>query len=288
MIDYTLIKSKANRKGVIVMIPGFAHTKQHYLETPDKRAGWAYNFSELGYDVYAINWPGIKNNFPFKNNEIDSENIISGISNFIKDEIKEKVILLTHSAAGIFGWKLAELLPEVRTVVGIAPGGPGNIQPIPDIKQISNSEVEVIYNTIPYRFDFNKSWEPTDFWIHNKLIGASKFFPTENYKEYKESLISVPSKVLYERMNINGSQIKIDKNKIKEYGTKIFIFTGTEDIDHSKDTDNSINDWFLKNSIKSEFHWLGDEGFVGNGHMIMLEKNSMKIAEHISKIIETS
>jgi len=284
MLDYTLIKSEIERSGIIVMIPGFSHTKDHFLKTPDERDGWAYNFSELGYDVYVINWPGIFDR-AFDDSNITSEKIISGIYDFIKNEINEKVILLTHSTSGAFGWKLAELLPQIEKVIGIAPAGPGNIQIVPNIKQISDAEIEVINNTIPYRFKLGEPWRPNDFWIQNKLIGNSKYFPTENYGEYKRSLILVPSKVLFERMNINGSQIKIDAKIIKESGVKILIFTGTEDVDHSRSIDNAINAYFLKNSIDSEFHWLGDEGFIGNGHMVMLEKNSKEIARYISNFL---
>lgn len=285
MIDYIFIETKKEKRGTVLMIPGFAHTKEHFLETPDKRKGWAYNFSDQGYDVYCINWPGIKTDVNFDNEKVVPENIVNDIADFIKNKIKSKTILLVHSAAGPFGWKLAEVSPNIEIVIGIAPGGPGNIQAVPEVREISKSEIEVFNYSTPYLFDVNKAWQPTDDWIKNKLIGTSKFFPSEAYLSYKDSLICVPSKVLYGRMNINSSQIKVDPVKIREHGTKMFIFTGTEDPAHAREVDGAIDIWFRENGIKSEFHWLGDEGFIGNGHMLMLEKNSKEIAKHIINII---
>ncbi len=284
-MDYSYIKSeKDNCLGIFVCIPGLAHTKEHFLKTPDGREGWAFDLSKAGFDVYVVNWYNL--NSP--TTEFDSNFIIESISNFINTKIQQEVFLLTHSASGSFGWKLAEINKKIKKIVAIAPAPPGNIQEIPEsiISEDGNTISVMHLNTVPYNFSLNKNWVADSNWIKQKAIGSkTNFFPEDWISNYQASLVSVPGKIMYERMNIKGSQIKINPLKIKENNPSIFIFTGDEDISHSYEIDKKINDYLLINNINSKFFWLADYGFKSNGHMLMLQSNSKDIIDFIiSKI----
>jgi hypothetical protein len=54
--------------------------------------------------------------------------------------------------------------------------------------------------------------------------------------------------------------------------------TGTDDVDHPRDLDADIVDWLRHSGAKSEHLYLADRGIIGNGHMMMLEKNSREIS----------
>lgn len=285
-MDCTYIKSKTSQvKGTFVCIPGLAHTKEHFIKTPDGRDGWAINLSEMGFDVYCINW----HNIPKTNERFDSEFIIKNIFNFIEKFIKKELFLLTHSASGAFGWKLAEKTNLIKKVIAIAPAPPGNIQEIP--KAILSEDKKIVsvlhLNTVPYLFSLIEDWAADMSWVQKKAVGIeTKHFPTNSLDEYFESLVSVPSLIMYERMNIDGSQIKIDIQNLKENSPEIYVFTGDKDISHSYEIDKSINDYFLENGINSKFFWLADYGFLDNGHMLMLQNNSKEIIEFICSKIE--
>jgi hypothetical protein len=285
-MDYSYIKSqKEFCLGTFVCIPGLAHTKDHFLKTPDGRDGWAINLSEIGFDVYCLNW----HNLDSKNSEFDSCFVINSISNFIENIVNKDVFLLTHSASGAFGWKIAEKTNLVKKIIAIAPAPPGNIQEIPN-SQISqdNKNISILHlNAVPYNFSLEKNWEADIDWVKQKAIGEHTLhFPNAFLSEYHSSLVSVPSLVLYERMNIQGSQVKIDVEKLKENNPSIYIFTGDKDISHSYEIDKKISNYFLENKINSTFFWLADFNFTGNGHMLMLQNNSKEILDFIvSKIL---
>ena len=121
--------------------------------------------------------------------------------------------------------------------------------------------------------------------VEVKLVGKSTEFPREHIGVYASSLIPIPPRLLYQRRNIRGSQLKV--TDLSNYrGRRILVMTGTEDVDHPRKLDESIVEWLNQNGAKADFIYLGDHGIVGNGHMMMLEKNSDALAEHIVSWIE--
>ncbi len=63
--------------------------------------------------------------------------------------------------------------------------------------------------------------------------------------------------------------------------------TGTNDLGHARAVDEPIADWLNANGAKAEFIYLGDLGITGNGHMLMLERNSDALAQLIIDWIES-
>ncbi len=58
------------------------------------------------------------------------------------------------------------------------------------------------------------------------------------------------------------------------------------EIDVVRKLDESIVEFFNKNGAKGDYIYLGDRGIVGNGHMMMMEKNSDALAALVLSWIE--
>jgi hypothetical protein len=63
--------------------------------------------------------------------------------------------------------------------------------------------------------------------------------------------------------------------------------TGTNDLGHAREVDEPIADWLNANGAEADFIYLGDLGINGNGHMLMLERNSDALAQLIIDWIES-
>ena len=268
----------------IIMIHGGAHTGACYMSTPDGRDGWAPYFAKKGFEVVVMDWPGIGRSGYVDIEKIDGEFIATAICELIK-KIDKEVIIFTHSISGGFGWKIGELMGnKITHIVAIAPGPMGNIQEIPK-GVIKNKNVQAKLGPYDYNFDLDKSFyfPDLDTFISKKFVTKDNIlFPSDFMNVYKASLIALPPKILFERLNINGSQLKIIKNENFK-NTAILILTGTHDPDHPKQLDKQIEDYFINHGVDTTFCYLGDCGINNNGHMLMLEKNNLEIAD---KIIE--
>ena len=87
----------------------------------------------------------------------------------------------------------------------------------------------------------------------------------------------MPARLIYERVNIEGSQLKV--SNFSSYKSKpVLVIIGTNDPDHTVAVDKPIVDWLNANGARAEFVLLSDQGISGNGHMMMIESNSDQIA----------
>jgi hypothetical protein len=113
-----------------------------------------------------------------------------------------------------------------------------------------------------------------------KLVGESTQFPREHIGVYASSLTPIPPRLLYQRRHIRGSQLKV--TDFSSYrGKHILVMTGTADADHPRKLDEAIVEWLNQNGANADFIYLGDRGIVGNGHIMMLEKNSDALSEQV-------
>ena len=188
------------------------------------------------------------------------------------------VVLLAHSMGGALGWRIAELCGEqIVAIVAIAPGAPGNLAPEPEIE---SEEADGLVVRTPFRTitlaDEGPSIADRSF-VVDKLVGGSSRFPRECLDGYARSLTATGSRLLYERANVRGSQVRMDNPRCLK-GIPIMIVTGSEDLDHPRDADGALADWLSAQGATVEFAWLPDRGINGNGHMLMLERNSDEIA----------
>ena len=59
----------------------------------------------------------------------------------------------------------------------------------------------------------------------------------------------------------------------------------SNDLGHARAVDEPIADWLNANGAEADFIYLGDLGITGNGHMLMLERNSDALADSRQTLI---
>jgi pimeloyl-ACP methyl ester carboxylesterase len=261
----------------LVLIHGGAHTAACYLTTADGRPGWAYRFAAGGHRVIAPDWPGTGRSTKLPYTELTGEVVCAGVARAI-EKVGEPVVLMTHSMSGAYGWRLIEMLgSRIAALVAIAPAPPGNIQPEPTILRRDTEFVEAAALSLTWRVPLTQPLMADDQLVNKKLVGSSTRFPRDRLGSYRATLQPLAPRLLYERQNIEGSQIRIrDTGHFR--GKPVLIVTGTDDIDHPRDFDGRIAAWVGEQGAKVDYWYLGEKGIAGNGHMMMLESNSDEIA----------
>ena len=270
----------------LVLVHGGGHTGTCYLLKPDGSPGWAQHFVKLGYPVYVLDWPGMGRSGHVDYSKLTGEFICKTLGGFI-ETLPEPCALLTHSMSGAYGWRLVQHYGRrIKAVVGVAPAPPGNIQDEPIILEQGKEYIVVQRGDFKRRIDLFKPTPFSDDLILQKLIGDGDKFPRDFLNSYAAGLSGTPPKLAYERGNIAGSQLKIT-NTGPFTDKPILIVTADHDRDHTYKIDGAIVDWLQEIGAAAEFCYLPDRGISGNGHMMMLEKNSNDIAVVISKWIDS-
>lgn len=280
-----LISAPATGKPPVVMIHGGGHSGACYLLTADNRPGWAYRFAAAGYPVWLPDWPGCGRSGDVDFAALTGERVCAALGAVLAEAaaaaLTGKIVLMTHSMSGAMGWKLIEenrLL--IEKVVAVAPGPPGNIQPEANVVEETDNEVVVESFGMTRRLSRDRAYVGGREFVSHKLIGTSKRFPADAFDAYAGHVAAVPPRLLYERQNIGGSQLKIENLSAFE-GLPVMVFTGSDDTDHPKETDGAVVDWLTDAGAKAEYWWLPDRGVDGNGHMLMMEENSDELADMI-------
>ena len=295
----------------IVFFHGNGQTGVDWQQTPDGRPGWAYYLLEQGYVLYMVDYPargrsayvpgydgniGIrtaeqleeiwtnvaeKGNFPLKNGHTQwpgagkvgdpvfdtfnkSQVHFAGASTALArdaavdllDTLGTPVILLTHSQGGGVGFDVAERRPDlVRGIVTVEPGGP-------QIGGVNTATVEPgdrrpnswgLTNN-PFRFD-PAITSPSEL---NVELEAASDRPDE---------VRCWMQVEPARKLVNFENIPV--LAISGNGTYHRVF------------DHCIPKWLSQAGVQAEFVRLEDVGIDGNGHMMMLERNSDDIIRFI-------
>jgi pimeloyl-ACP methyl ester carboxylesterase len=280
----TFTPAVATGKPTVVMVHGGAHTGACYERAADGRRGWAYRFAARGYRVAVPDWPGTGRSGYIPVDKLDGAAVVAGLGGLIRRLVADfgtSVVLLTHSMSGCYGWRLLELHGDViDRVVGVAPSPPGNIQKMAPV----HSETDTVIETEAFggrvRVDKTAPVVGNVDFVARKLVGESRYFPRALMAGYAASLLAIPPRLWLERQNVHGSQLRI-ADPAKLAGKRIFVITGTEDLDHSREVDGAIVTWLNGVGAKAEFCFLSDRGIVGNGHMLMLENNSDATADII-------
>lgn len=274
-------------RATVVMIHGGGHTGLCWQRTADGRPGWAYRFAEAGHAAIVPDWPGHGRSGALDPDSITGELVCQGLAGMIR-ELGGPVVLVTHSMGGALGWRVAEIAgPQIIAIAGIAPGPPGNIQPRGEI--VSETAEEFLIRT-PQRTARMKRGGVTfndEEFVVRKLVGSSRRFPRARIGAYAKSLSTTASRLLYERQNTLGSQVRV-QNQACFAGKPILVLTGDEDLDHPRDIDGAVAEWLAANGARTEFVWLADRGITGNGHMLMMEDNSDDIADMVIAWIDTA
>lgn len=271
----------------LVLLHGGAHTGSCYLTTADDRPGWAYALAGRGHRVVVPDWPGSGRSGKPEGDELTGEVVCKGLAAAIEG-VGAPVVVMTHSMSGVYGWRLIEMLgPRIAALVAIAPGPPGNIQPEPKVLRRNAEAIEIQALSLTWRLSLTQPFLSDEQFVHKKLVGNSARFPRDRVAAYAATLQPLGPRLIFERQNIDGSQIKIG-NTDGFRDKPILIVTGTDDIDHPRDVDGRIAEWLKSIGARVDYWFLQDRGIAGNGHMMMIEDNSDEIAALIADWIETA
>ncbi len=265
------VPNKVSHKEPIIMIHGGAHTGACYESTPDGREGWRNYFLRKGFRVYIPDWlgngrSGIHPDFC----RLKGDKVVNLFVELL-EKLKQvcPAILITHSMSGVYGWKIAEKVPHlVSKIVALAPGPPGNI-----MQDSTERFSDIVRKSIIIEEKEAK-----------KMWASARQFPHDYFEDYFNSLDALSPSLANERVNYRNSQLRIDPRKLR--AIKILVITGDSDPRHPKEVDKSVVIFFRKYHVNAEHYWLPDLGLFGNGHLLMIEKNSAKIAELVYLWIE--
>ena len=271
-------------KPPMFLIHGGAHTGACNLMTADGRPGWAHAFARAGYRVVIPDCPGSGRSGHVPYDELTGETVVAGLAKALI-AVGQPAVVMTHSMSGPYGWKLLEQYGDrVAKLVAVAPGPPGNIQAVATIASETPEKLEV-RGTTNYTLDRKAPYVATAAFVNSKLIGKSSQFPREHIARYAASLQPIGPRLLQQRLNIGGAQMKVtDFSKYR--GKRALVLIGTDDVDHPRELDVRIAAWLNDNGAKADFWFLGDHGVSGNGHMMMIENNSDVLAKLILTWVE--
>jgi pimeloyl-ACP methyl ester carboxylesterase len=306
----------------IVYIHGAGQTATDWMQTPDGRPGWAYYFAKQGYVQYLVDSPARgrspyvpghdgnltirtaanleatftasarKGNFPrahlhtqfpgtglmgdpvFKEFAKTQVQFLEGGGPVPQDElshdafvalldtIKTPVILLSHSQGGPVGWLIADARPnQVKGIVTVEPAGP-------PIKSVDTAKVA-------YGPGGGLSWGVTSTPIHYDP-------PIQNASELRtvlEEKQDIPGEVVACYVQQEPARNLVNLKKIP------VVYLSAEGGYH-RVFDHCLAKWLNQAGVKTQFVRMEEVGLRGNGHEMMLEKNSDEIAKFIEGWIE--
>ena len=294
----------------LVMFHGAGQTNVNWLTTPDGRSGWMDFFVSRGYAVYLCEqpsrgrsayhpedsgprmyhsleslqrfmsdggawpqaarhtqWPG-EGTLAFTD-ETDRQFIASQVEYLVKNEDSQRLVLscgvrlleeigpavlLTHSQAGPFGWLLADARPGlVKGIVALEPSGP------------------------PFAADPEtgtaRNWGIADLPLTYDPPAAKK----EDLK-----LTRLPSK----DPERNEGWIFAEPAPKLPNLAGIPIWLVTSEASYHAGYDHLTSRVLTQCGVDHAFIRLEERGIRGNGHMMMLEKNNLEIAELILRELQ--
>lgn len=305
----------------VIMIHGGGQTGTNFTQTPDGREGWAQHFLRNGYAVYVVDQVGrgkaaYQADLYGQATKPDAENIEQrftaaerfklwpqahlhtqwpgsgtagdpvfdqfyasqepGIANFAlvqslnRDAIVallEKIgpaILLTHSQSGPFGWLVADARPDlVKAILAVEPNGP----PFYDLQLIG----------APDWFRYGTKLRP---WGITAV--PLNFSPAA--KDASEMQIA-------EQEQSDSPELAkcwLQKEPARQLPNlqKMPILLLTSESSFRAVDDHCTAKFLNQAGVHPTWTKLADIGIHGNGHMMMLEKNNLQIAEVMIRWLE--
>jgi pimeloyl-ACP methyl ester carboxylesterase len=299
----------------IVMIHGQGQSGTNFLSTPDGRAGWADFFLHQGYAVYVVDqplrgrsayhsdidgpisaptinyiekrftapekfglWPQAKLHTQWPGAGVSGDAIFDQFyasqmpssTDYVRmDELNrdaglallERIgpaIVLTHSRSGTFGWLLADARPDlVKGIVAVEPNGPP------------------FWDAVPSPAVFVRKWGITylPLTFVPALKDPSELAPAQEPAADGPDLVRCwepARKVTLPRLQ--GHPILIVASEASYHAAY----------------DHCTAKFLAAAGVKNDFVRLADRGIRGNGHMMMLEKNSDQIAQFIAQWLDAN
>jgi pimeloyl-ACP methyl ester carboxylesterase len=307
----------------IIYIHGAGQTATDWQQTPDGRPGWAYYFAKQGYVQYMVDSPARgrspyvpdhdgnlnirtapnleaiftasakKGDFPrahlhtqFPGSGLMGDSVFDDFARTqvqflggggpatqdelsrdafvaLLDAIKTPVILLTHSQGGAPGWLIADARPnQVKAIVTLEPAAP-------PIKNVDTAKVA--YNNGGGGLAWGVTATPITYDP-----------PVKNPAELNP--------VLEEKSDAPGDVVPCYVQKEPAHKlinlTKIPVVYLSAEGGYHRESDPCLAKWLNQAGVKTQFVKMEDVGLKGNGHEMMLEKNSDEIAKWINGWME--
>ncbi len=290
----------------LILFHGAGQTNVNWLTTPDGRPGWADWFVSHGWVVYLAEQPargrsayhaeddgklmrhsfedlkkrflGNEGGWPqsqlhtqwpqgeeaerqfllsqveyLNSNKASQERVLAAAKDLL--EKTGPAVLITHSQAGPFGWLLADAFPElVMGVVALEPSGP------PFSSDLSSGKA--------------KNFGIADLPLHYEPFAHSP-------EEIALELLKAPALELSD-----GWVMKGPARRLPRLSGKPILIVCSESSYHAQ-YDHLTSHVLKQAGVEHDFVRLEDVGLHGNGHMMMLEQNSLDIAAWIGSWIET-
>jgi pimeloyl-ACP methyl ester carboxylesterase len=302
----------------IVYVHGAGQTATDWEQTPDGRPGWAYYFAKQGYVQYMVDSPARgrspyvptvdgnltirtvpnleeiftasakKGNFPraHLHNQFPGTGLMGDpiFDNFAKtqvqflagggpvgqdelthralvallDAIHSPVILLTHSQGGTPGWLTADSRPnQVKAIVTIEPAAP-------PIKGVNTATLKYVDG--PGGLTWGVAAGPITY--DPPVKDPAELQPVLEEKS------DAPGDVVPCYLQREPAHKLINLEKIP------VVYLSSEGGYH-REYDPCLAKWLNQAGVHTQFVRLEDVGIHGNGHELMLEKNSDDIAKWI-------
>jgi pimeloyl-ACP methyl ester carboxylesterase len=303
----------------MVLIHGAAQTATNWMGTPDGRAGWAEFFCAQGYQVYMVDqpargrsawqegidgkvrtfdaqtieklftapelhnlwpqaklhtqWPGdgpkhgqvgdpifdqfYASQVQFLVSNAETQTLIQHAAAALLDKIGPAIVL-THSQSGPFGWLIADARPKlVKAIVAVEPAGP----PFEDVVVGTGRSRPWGVTDIPIAYDPPVS-DPAQLQIEQQTAPN------------KPDLVRCwqqkgPARALANLRNIPVVLITSESSYHAAY-------------------DHCTAHYLVQAGVKTDFIRLEEHGIHGNAHMMMLEKNNLRIAGLITSWLARS
>jgi pimeloyl-ACP methyl ester carboxylesterase len=302
----------------IVLLHGAGQTGVDWLQTPDGRPGWAYNFLDMGYVVYLQDFPArgrsqyvpgvdgtperlnlnirtaqnleetftasaARGEFPqgkkhtqwpgtgrigdkvfddFNKTQVQflagpaQETMTRDANIALLDMINTPVILLTHSQGGSFGWLIADARPNlVKAIVTAEPAAP-------PIRGVDTAKVA-------YQQGGGLSWGVAN----NPIAYEPAIKDAKELQTVLETAAPSPDKVPCYVQQEPARKLKNLQN------IPVLFLNG--DGGYHRQYDHCLAKWLNQAGVKTEYVEMEHAGLGGNGHMMMLEKNSAEIAKYM-------
>lgn len=299
------VPERVSQPWPLVLFHGAAQTAVNWLGTPDGRPGWADVFLRQGYVVYVVDqpargrsayhpgldgpirsfpaplieklftasaqlgswpqaklhtqWPGrgrmgdpvfdafYRTQVEFLASNADTQQLVQAAGSALLDEIGP-AILITHSQAGAFGWLIADSRPKmVKGIVALEPLGP----PFQDS----------VLGTDPAR-----PWGLTD-------IPLTYDPPAPQSSDLALTRQDSPDAADLERCSLQTEPAR----RLPQIAAIPILILTTQASYHAV-YDHCTARYLRQAGATVDFERLADHGILGNGHMMMIEKNSEAIA----------
>jgi pimeloyl-ACP methyl ester carboxylesterase len=298
----------------VVMIHGGNQTGSNFTGTPDGREGWAQYFVRRGYAVYIVDqvargrsahwneyygavqparinqveerfvapertpmwpqaklhnqWPGTGRPGDVNFDQFYAAQAVS-IASFAKQQeinppalaaLLDKIgpaIVMIHSQSGAFAWPLADLRPNlVKMIVAVEPNGPPVREAVmttgaPDWFQDGKNVKRSGLGEVPLAYDPPVADGATPDFVQQEKADGPDLVRCWLQKE--------PARKLKNLANIPVAIVMSEASYHAAY-------------------DHCTVAYLRQAGVRTDFIRLADYGIRGNGHMMMLEKNSDQIA----------